>query len=73
MRTYFHHQVVDVSSLARFCVDAGVIPDTACSGSGLLKYLKLGDVAHTALEDAVVTAKAYFGLMQAIKNKSIKN
>lgn len=64
MRKYFHHQVLDLSSVSRALVDLEKLPSDCVSGSGLMKYCGLGDVAHTALEDAVNTAKMYLMIRQ---------
>lgn len=65
MRTHFHHQVLDLSSVVMSFVDQKKIPQECLSGSGLMNYFKMGDVAHTALEDAINTAKLYFKLLEA--------
>jgi DNA polymerase III epsilon subunit-like protein len=64
MREYFHHQVLDLSSTVISLVDMGRLPKECLSGSGLMKHLGMGDVAHTALEDAVNTAKIYLELLK---------
>lgn len=63
MREYFHHQVLDLSSTVISLVDMGKLPNECLSGSGLMKHVGMGDVAHTALEDAVNTAKIYLKLL----------
>ncbi|HAZ12516.1 MAG: hypothetical protein A2X86_19860 [Bdellovibrionales bacterium GWA2_49_15] len=63
MRKYFHHQVLDLSSVVRAFVDKGLLPPETVSGSALMKHLKMGDVAHTALEDAMNVAKIYLKLL----------
>jgi len=63
MREYFHHQVLDLSSTVISLVDMGKLPKECLSGSGLMKHVGMGDVAHTALEDAVNTAKIYLKLL----------
>ncbi len=64
MREYFHHQVLDLSSTVISLVDMGKLPKECLSGSGLMKHMGMGDVAHTALEDAVNTAKMYLKLLE---------
>lgn len=59
MREHFHHQVLDLSSVVRSLCDLKILPENCQSGSGLMKHFKMGDVAHTALEDAVNTAELY--------------
>ncbi|MEK6626375.1 MAG: hypothetical protein AABY86_15505, partial [Bdellovibrionota bacterium] len=63
MRKYFHHQVLDLSSVVRAFVDKRLLPPETVSGSALMKHLKMGEVAHTALEDAVNAAKIYLQLL----------
>ncbi len=64
MRKYFHHRVLDLSSTANTLVDMNYIPKECMSGSGLMKHLKMGEVCHTALEDAKNTAIMYFKLLE---------
>jgi DNA polymerase III epsilon subunit-like protein len=64
MRKYFEHRQLDMSSVAYSMIDLGFLPEECKSGSELMKELGFGDVAHTALEDAVNTAKMY---LEAIK------
>ena len=65
MRDHFHHQVLDLSSIVMGLIDLGQLPASCLSGSGLMKHFNLGEVSHTALEDAVNTAKLY---LEIIKN-----
>ncbi len=67
MREYFHHQVNDLSSIAYGMIDMGLIPRECATGSGMMKYLNMGDVAHTALEDAINTARMYLELIKLNK------
>ena len=67
MRTYFVHRQLDLSSVSYALIDMGVIPAECQSGSYLMKYLNMGDVCHTALEDAVNTVKMYFSLIEKVK------
>lgn len=62
MREYFHHQQLDLSSVVYAYIDNNKIPEDCRSGSFLMKFLGMGDVAHTALEDAINTAKIYLEL-----------
>ena len=64
MRTHFHHQVLDVSSVVFKMIDNNQIPIECKSGSYLSSYLNLGDVDHTALEDAIKTAEIYLKLLE---------
>lgn len=63
MRSYFHHQVLDVSSVVLSKIDQGLIPNECKSGSKLAAHLGLGEIDHTALEDAIMTAEIYFKLI----------
>ena len=65
----FHHQVIDVSSIVRFLISLNILPKHCISGSELSKYLGLGPVDHTALEDAIMTAKIYFKLLELVKRQ----
>ncbi len=67
MRDHFHHQVNDLSSVAFSLIDMGLIPKDCATGSGMMKFLGMGDVAHTALEDAVNTARMYLDLLAKLK------
>lgn len=68
MRKYFDHRVLDLSSVAYSMVDLNHIPQECVSGSGLMKYFNMGEVAHTALEDAKNTAILYLKLLDKFKN-----
>jgi len=63
MRQYFHHQVLDLSSIVRAMIDKKMLPAETISGSALMRHLKLGDVAHTALEDSHNAATIYLKLL----------
>lgn len=67
MRKNFHHRDLDLSSTANTLVDLGYIPSRCTSGSELMKYLKMGEVCHTALEDANNTAIMYLKLLEKFK------
>lgn len=69
MREHFHHQVLDLSSLTRGLIDLKKLPPETKSGSGLMKHLGLGDVAHTALADAVNTAKLYLKIFELFRTE----
>lgn len=71
MREYFHHQVLDLSSVAFSLIDLGLLPKECATGSGMMKYLSMGDVAHTALEDAVNTARMYLDILKMHKKISV--
>jgi oligoribonuclease (3'-5' exoribonuclease) len=64
MRKYFHHRNLDLSSVGYAMSDMGSIPAGMDSGSKLMNLLGMGDVAHTALEDAKNTAIMYLKLLE---------
>jgi DNA polymerase-3 subunit epsilon len=63
MRKHFSHRVLDLTSHVLGLIDMKILPPETKSGSHLMKHLGMGDVAHTALEDAINTAKMYFKLI----------
>jgi len=68
MRKYFHHRNLDLSSSACTLIDLKLIPGECSSGSHLMRYLGMGDVKHTALEDAKNTALMYLKLLSMFTN-----
>lgn len=68
MRTYFKHRVLDLSSYVYGLIDMKILPPETESGSELMKYLKMGKVAHTAMDDARNTAIMYTKLIELKKN-----
>jgi len=64
MRKYFSHRVLDLSAVVYAMVDMKKLPKEAISGSELMKYLNMGEVAHTALEDARNTALIYIEILK---------
>lgn len=69
MRKYFHHRNLDLSSTANTMIDLKMIPPECSSGSQLMKYLGMGEVKHTALEDAKNTALMYLKLLELHEKK----
>lgn len=67
MRNYFNHRVLDLSSVAYSFIDTKHIPKECESGSKLMSFLDMGEVAHTALEDSINTALMYFKLIEIAK------
>jgi oligoribonuclease (3'-5' exoribonuclease) len=63
MRKYFHHRNLDLSGFGYALIDLGLLPMGMDSGSNLMNYLNMGEVAHTALEDAKNTAIMYLKLL----------
>lgn len=68
MRKFFHHRDLDLSSTANTLIDLGFLPSKCSSGSELMKHLKMGEVCHTALEDAKNTAIMYLKLLDQFSN-----
>lgn len=64
MRKYFQHRQLDLTSVSYNLIDFGVLPKECESGSELMKYLEMGEVCHTALEDAVNTAIMYLKIKE---------
>ncbi len=64
MRQYFEHRQLDLSSVAYNMIDLGHLPEKCTSGSELMRELGHGEVAHTALEDAINTAKMYLEIIK---------
>lgn len=70
MREYFIHRQLDLSSVSYSLIDMSLIPEKCSSGSYLMEFLGMGEVCHTALEDAVNTAKMYLKLMDIVSKKT---
>ena len=64
MRKHFHHRTLDLTSVSYALADMKKLPENARSGSGLMEIFGMGEVAHTALEDAINTAKLYFKMFK---------
>ena len=67
MNKYFHHRNLDLSCFTLGLIDMGKLSPGMDSGATLMEYLEMGDVCHTALEDAVNTAEMYFRLLKKLK------
>jgi len=68
MHKYFHHHTVDVTCVARFLVDAGVLPPGCESTSQIVKHYGIREVAsHTALNDASDMAQIYLKMLEQMK------
>lgn len=63
MNQNFHHRNLDLSCYTLGLIDMGLLEPGMDSGSKLMEYFKMGDVSHTALEDAVNTAQMYLNLL----------
>lgn len=70
MRKYFEHRQLDLSSVAYNLIDLGYLPPKCKSGSALMEELGYGEVAHTALEDAINTAKMYLKIIERFSHSS---
>jgi DNA polymerase-3 subunit epsilon len=64
MRKYFHHRNLDLSSTANTLIDLKFLPTECSSGSHLMRHLGMGEVKHTALEDAKNTAFMYIKILE---------
>lgn len=69
MRKYFHHRNLDLSCIGYSLIDLGLLPPGMDSGSNLMNFLNMGEVAHTALEDAKNTAIMYLKLLEKFELK----
>ncbi|WP_408096751.1 exonuclease domain-containing protein [Peredibacter sp. HCB2-198] len=69
MRKYFHHRNLDLSGVGYSLIDLGMLPQGMDSGSNLMNHLGMGEVAHTALEDAKNTAIMYLKLLEKYSAK----
>lgn len=67
MNHHFHHRNLDLTCLSHGLIDLGLLPAGMESGSALMKYLEMGEVCHTALEDAVNTAEMYLRILKKLK------
>lgn len=69
MRKYFHHRNMDLSGFGYGLIDMGILPQGMDSGTNLMNHLGMGEVAHTALEDAKNTAIMYLKLLDKYGTK----
>lgn len=69
MRKYFHHRIHDLSSFGYGMIDMGHLAQGMDSGTNLMNHLGMGEVAHTALEDAKNTAIMYLKLLEKYGQK----
>jgi len=67
MRKHFMHRQLDLSSVSYNLIDLEFLPPKCESGTELMKFFNFGEVAHTALEDAVNTAKIYIEILNNFK------
>ncbi len=71
MRKQFHHRDLDLSSTANTLIDLGHLPPECSSGSELMKFMGMGAVSHTALEDAKNTALMYLKMLEMFGKKKV--
>ena len=64
MNKHFHHRNLDLSCFTLGLIDMGKLEKGMDSGSKLMDFLDMGEVCHTALEDAINTAKMYLKLLK---------
>lgn len=64
MNKNFHHRNLDLSSVLLSQVDFGNLEQGMESGSKIMEYFGMGEVAHTALEDAINTADLYLKILK---------
>lgn len=69
MRKYFHHRNLDLSCIGYSFIDLGFLPEGMDSGKNLMSHFNMGEVAHTALEDAKNTAIMYLKLLESFEKK----
>jgi oligoribonuclease (3'-5' exoribonuclease) len=73
MDKYFHHHTMDVTCLARFFVDCGLLPEGCQSTTKLIQHFKIREGAnHTALSDAVDMGNIYIQFHQMFTSLGIK-
>lgn len=64
MNTFFHHRINDLSSNSLGLIDLGLLKEGSDSGEVMMRNLNMGEVEHTALEDAINTAKMYLKIIK---------
>ena len=64
MNERFHHRNLDLSCFTMGLIDMGLLAPGMDSGSKLMKRFGMGEVLHTALEDAENTAIMYLKLLR---------
>ncbi|MBF0313308.1 MAG: hypothetical protein HQK50_17300 [Oligoflexia bacterium] len=71
MNTFFLHKVMDLTAFAFGLIDLNLLPEGVHSSSELMKHFKMGEVSHTALDDAKNTAIIYMRLLDYIKTQKL--
>lgn len=72
MNKHFHHRNLDLSCFTMGLIDMGLLEKGSDSGSKLMSMLNMGEVSHTALEDAQNTALMYLKLLRMFEGKVAK-
>jgi DNA polymerase-3 subunit epsilon len=67
MNKFFSHKTLDLTCFAYGLIDMGKLPKGSDGSSGLMKFLNMGEVSHTALDDAKNTALMYLELLRRLK------
>jgi len=67
MNKNFHHRNLDLSCFTLGLIDMGLLEKGMDSGAKLMEKFGMGEVSHTALEDAVNTAKMYFKILESLQ------
>lgn len=70
MNKHFHHRNLDLSCFTLGLIDMGLLEKGMDSGAKLMNFLEMGDVSHTALEDAQNTAIMYLKLLKKFQPNS---
>ncbi len=70
MRQHFSHRVLDLTSVVIGAIDLNFLPADCISGTKLMQYFSMGEVEHTALEDAINTAALYLKILEKFKVKT---
>jgi oligoribonuclease (3'-5' exoribonuclease) len=73
MNSHFHHRNLDLSCYTMGMIDMGLLDQGMDSGAKLMNLLGMGDVCHTALEDAINTAKMYLKLLNMFEHLKTDN
>ena len=66
MNSRFHHRNLDLSCFTLGLIDMGLLEKGMDSGAKLMNFLGMGEVHHTALEDAENTAIMYLKLLRKL-------
>ena len=70
--SYVSYRKIDTFPIAQFLIDSGILPSEKGNLQAVAKVLDIGydsDKHHTALYDAELCAKAYFAMIDLVKDK----